>query len=383
MNKFKFSGVGQGLFYAGTLINGMFNFVFDCGTSNNKAYIDRYIDGYIYEIAHGENKPHIHLAVISHLHKDHFSGLPKLAENALIDKIYLPYLGQNKDFIKFALAYTIFYNSNDDIVNANQYRNDLLLYAYMLKLYGIVDDLHNEIDDDIAIPKQIQYCTSNDGEKINHGIGEVNVICLEGIWRFEIYYRHFNSEIINDLVSQIKEYVHDFYSFTLIDFILNSKDAIKNIAKCYEAVFGRTNHHKLEGGINMSSAVMIHYPLYYGAYALIHNGNEDKSDIIINSVVTVLTGDAKNFTNYPNLDKALKDKRILFFQVPHHGAKDNWESIMKDGILACDIDYFVVPFGLGNSYGHPNVSTLDYFVKSNKKFYNITQLNSLEYAILG
>lgn len=380
MNNFKFNGVGQGLFYAGTLFNGMFNFVFDCGTSNKKSYIDGHINEYIQEITHSKDKPHIHLVVISHLHKDHFSGLLELAKHAVIDKIYLPYLGENKDFIKFALAYSIFYNLD---IDEDNYMDSLLLYAYMLRLYQIEDDLYGEVSLNIAMPEQIKFCKSTDINNVKFGIGEVDVIRIDKLWQFEIYYRFFNNDVIDDLKSRIGKLVDNFNSFTLINFIRNSKDAIEKIAKCYEAVFGKANHHKLEGGVNISSAVMIHYPIYFGAYALVHKSNDDKSDFFTGSVVTVLTGDAKDFKLYPNLVESIKSRHVLFFQVPHHGSKDNWDSIKRDGIHKCDIDFFVIPFGLGNSYGHPNVNTLDYLVQNKKMFYNITQLSSLEYKILG
>lgn len=380
MNKFKFNGVGQGLFYAGTLFNGTFNFVFDCGTSNKKSYIDRHINNYLHAISHGGGKPHIHLMVISHLHKDHFSGLLDLAGKAVIDKIYLPYLGENSNFIKFALAYAIFYNpdsGNDSMDNAD----NLALYSFMLRLYNVDDEIYNEVRLDIQRP-EVLFVKSNKNRIGSNCLGESETICIKDLWQFELYQRSFDVDVLQDLLTRIGQHVPRFDSFSLMNFIRSSHKALETIAKEYEAVFGKKNQHKLNGGINISSIVMIHYPLYPDAYALIYNGNEDNTDIYTNSVVTVLTGDALDFDKYPRLIESIKDKSVLFFQVPHHGAEENWLSVKRAGFLKCEIEYYVIPFGLGNSYGHPNVNTLDSLIKSNKSFYNITQLGSLTYSIL-
>ncbi|MCH5158943.1 MAG: MBL fold metallo-hydrolase [Clostridiales bacterium] len=383
MNEFKFNGVGQGLFYSGTLFNGGFNFVFDCGTANKKSYLDEPINSYIQKISHGKEKPHIDFVIISHLHKDHFSGLPELAKNAVIDRLYLPYLGGNRDFIRFALAYAIFYDSDRN--NARNFNENILLFNYMLKLYGLEDDLPDEERLDVPIPQRIIYGNRNINKRTDLEIGENEVICYNNLWRFELYFRSFNLQVIDDLLSRIYNLVGSFESAKLIDFICKSynADAIKSIAKEYEAVFGKANHHKLTGGVNISSIVMVHYPLYYGAYALIRGGNVDNSDFKSDCVVTVLTGDGQDFDRYPCLIESVKEKDILFFQVPHHGAYDNWISVKKADFLKCKIEYFVLSFGLGNPYGHPHVNTVESLTNSKKCLYLITQLGSLAYSIDG
>lgn len=381
MNEFKFNGVGQGLFYSGTLFNGAFNFVFDCGTANKKSYLDDPIKSYIQDISHGEGRPHIDFVVISHLHKDHFSGLVDLARNAVIDKIYLPYLGDDPLFIKFALAYAIFYDPDTNRDRAS--REELELYRYMLRLYRLDDDLPIDVRLDASIPEKIIYGHGNNKNLNNFEISENDVICYENLWRFELYFRSFSLNIIDDLLRRIWQLVGSFESSKLIDFICSYNKAIEDIAKEYDAVFGKSNHHKLSGGVNISSIVMIHYPLYHGAYSSIRKGREDNSDFTSDHVVTVLTGDAKDFDQYPGLIESIKEKNIIFFQVPHHGAFENWTSVKNAGFLKCKIEYYVMSFGLGNSYGHPHVGTLESLTKSKKCLYLVTQLGSLAYSING
>lgn len=382
MNEFKFNGVGQGLFYSGTLFNGAFNFVFDCGTANKKSYLDNPIKDYIQGISHGERKPHIDFVVISHLHKDHFSGLLDLARAADIDKIYLPYLGENPYFIRFALAYAIFYDR--DITGSSVNRENLELFGYMLRLYGVEDDLRSDLRVDVPIPETVTYGTDKSNSLFtNFEISGSDEIYYDNLWMFRLFYRSFNLHVIDDISQRIYRLVGSFESSKLIDFICRSNKGIESIAKEYEAVFGKANHHKLTGGVNISSIVMIHYPLYYGAFALIRNGNENNSDYKSDHVVTVLTGDGQDFDKYQGLVEYIKEKDMLFFQVPHHGAYENWNSVKNAGFLKCKTEYYVISFGLGNSYGHPHVNTIESLTKDKKCFYLVTQLGSLAYSING
>ena len=81
-NTFTFHGVGQGLFYSGSICDNTFNFVYDCGTSSDKSCLKNALP---------EIRQDLDFVVISHLHDDHVNGLPELFEKAHIKKIFLPY----------------------------------------------------------------------------------------------------------------------------------------------------------------------------------------------------------------------------------------------------------------------------------------------------
>ena len=92
MNIFKFRPIGQGLFYTGSLDNGAYNFVYDCGTDSSCIYLDNEVRRFACEVSSARNKSELDFVVISHLHKDHINGLCRLNKFFRIKQIYLPYL---------------------------------------------------------------------------------------------------------------------------------------------------------------------------------------------------------------------------------------------------------------------------------------------------
>jgi hypothetical protein len=88
--EFKFHNVGQGLFYTGKLEygNASFNFVYDCG-SEKESLVKKAIDRE-FRCFRGNN--YIDLLIISHLHKDHTSGIPHLLKRTKVGTVILPYL---------------------------------------------------------------------------------------------------------------------------------------------------------------------------------------------------------------------------------------------------------------------------------------------------
>lgn len=137
MNSFKFHPVGQGLFYTGSLAHKTFNFVYDCGTESKQHYLLSSIESHIKEIqGDALNKPQIDFVVVSHLHKDHYSGLLDLARKTNIRQVYLPYLGNDKNFISLVLAYTIWGYERPTINDDSLYS----LFYFMCGLYGVEEN---------------------------------------------------------------------------------------------------------------------------------------------------------------------------------------------------------------------------------------------------
>lgn len=183
MNEFEFRAIGQGLFYTGKLLDGKYNFVFDCGTENKKIYIEQQIDHFVKTLpiidypskptktppekdkseaqspeedkseAHtleedeGASPPEtgkgttrstlpiIDFVVISHLHYDHYSGLYYLLQKATVKKIYLPYLGSNLMLIRNILAYEIFVKDSIDLASQGTHERKST-FELMCALYG-------------------------------------------------------------------------------------------------------------------------------------------------------------------------------------------------------------------------------------------------------
>lgn len=98
-----FHPIGQGSFYSehfciGWKQNCRLNVVYDCGTMSRSKYLKDAIDKMF-----REGEP-IEAVFISHLHKDHISGIPDLIKHCNVKKIYFPLLTkQNKILAKIRL----------------------------------------------------------------------------------------------------------------------------------------------------------------------------------------------------------------------------------------------------------------------------------------
>jgi len=93
---FSFHAVGQGLFYSGRLTTqeGIYNFVYDCGSHHYRRY-HKALNQEIQQYLEGLENGGIDLLILSHLHEDHVSGLGILLEResvrSCIDTVILPY----------------------------------------------------------------------------------------------------------------------------------------------------------------------------------------------------------------------------------------------------------------------------------------------------
>ena len=96
-NWFNFYPVGHGLFYAGIIGKSNYKLVYDCGTTTAGVNIDRYIN-HLCSYVHDNTLDFI---AISHLHKDHISGIGKLISLLRPKKVFLPYLCDDKEVSMF------------------------------------------------------------------------------------------------------------------------------------------------------------------------------------------------------------------------------------------------------------------------------------------
>ena len=189
----------------------------------------------------------------------------------------------------------------------------------------------------------------------------------------------------------------------LVQFIENYKSkALFEIKKIYTNVLLKsnlTNSAVKLNDLNLSSIVMIHYPVIKTSNTFItskNNINYNKfyerekylcckykyiNNLERTSVcLSLLTGDAKFNDDMLNYVKNLINDRSAIMQVPHHGSKNNYVQISG---LFTDFNYYVISFGLGNKYNHPNSETIDCILNSNKRamIYEVNQLTGLYYYI--
>ncbi len=92
-----FAPVGQGAFYYERLAGK--SFVYDCGTASDKEYLSREIKN---AFAEGEE---IEAIFLSHMHKDHYSGLFDLLKRCKVRRLYLPLLSDEQILINAGHAF--------------------------------------------------------------------------------------------------------------------------------------------------------------------------------------------------------------------------------------------------------------------------------------
>jgi len=102
---YDFKPVGQGLFATGVLYASdseqvIYNWVYDCGSSDSHAQLDTEIDSFIRSL---KGRSWIDCFIISHLDHDHISGIAEIMKRVRIERLFLPYIPLI-DRIEIALA---------------------------------------------------------------------------------------------------------------------------------------------------------------------------------------------------------------------------------------------------------------------------------------
>lgn len=267
---FKFHSVGQGLFYSGQINN--FNFIFDIG-SLNKGYITREINSYVTHVLGGNSD--VDYVFLSHLDKDHISGL-----------IYLmTKLDKSKHVIKcVVLPYIPGFDSLY-----------LLLRSKGIEVLPISDDSADSSL--VQLNKQFQ-----------------------AVWKFSVFYvrpQTVTSQAIDSLTRSVPKIIR--YSLkkvltksiyaNIVSSPLWDKNDLKRIQQVFDQLTGEKNR-------NEASLNLVHGPI--------------KNNKALMTDATVLTGDSNwNRNGDIYMSKWLKKQMnslsdVKFFQVPHHGAKKNW-----------------------------------------------------------
>lgn len=335
-NKFIFWPVGQGLFYTGSLLNGKYNFVYDCGAESFCiSYLNKAIDEFT------RTTPLIDFIVISHLHYDHCGGLYKLLCKSRVKKIYLPLLNNDMKFTLFILQY---YKSLARVNGVDTRVYDVLEFLYSRMdsdLYGQIESANWKQDVSLFGIEPVFVNKSRDFDFIQY-------------WEFNLLAPNKNSKYTK--------------------FFANNAPAIKNMittepGKQFIEDFKKLNGYRsIARALNNTSTVLIHKPLYCT--------NEPWC-----GTASLLTGDI-NFTQ--PLAKKIAQKTncsgIRVFQIPHHGAKGNWIKSWNNGIV-CASNVYVISFGYGNQYKHPHSQVIDWIAQYNKELSFATQLERYQYDI--
>ena len=211
-NTFTFHGVGQGLFYSGSIDDKKFNFIYDCGGSTEK------LRNEIENLEFDE----IDFLVISHLHEDHINGLPILLQSKKVNKIFLPYF-DTANYLNVFKALLI----------TNKITPDTELYNLILQLYSVENPKDKIINEEHIFP--ITNCN----------------------WQFNFYNRSIPDTTLKKLqedlqnllggegVKTVEEYFEKEYKNPTVD--NKPCEALKTIFK------------KIHKDHNLSSIVLMHW----------------------------------------------------------------------------------------------------------------------------
>lgn len=388
MNKFSFHPIGQGLFYTGSILNGFYNFVYDCGTESISNNLDISIENYTNELSH--QKSDLDMIVISHLHDDHINGIYKLInacrnKKIRIKKIVLPFL---YGFKNVALASII----NSLNIGENNSQNEGI-YQSLYLINNLYNDSNN-FDIDVDFLMEEDYNKDNIDEDLFIEKDFVIPSLSKKYWNFHLFnktIKYSKCKMLNDEINRLltSNNMQDIISYVQCF----GKAGVIEIKKIYEAI--------IVGDLNVTSTILLHYPTYknsntyltdYKYFDVINyykkiffsccNFYYDYKVSKSQANMTLLTGDAKFIKKMINhIENLIKDNNCIL-QVPHHGSYQNWNSINKANINFAE---YIIPFGLGNGHNHPSGNTIEEIVaKANNVncIYEVNQLKGLYYCII-
>lgn len=404
----RFHGIGQGLFYSGSLSFGSdsrqrdsssFHFVYDCGSESKKSYLEKEVTEYKRLRL---NDDQIDLLIISHLHRDHINGLELLLKekDIKVRSVILPYLEPAErlilmisderrptwysNFLRNPTRYLldkgvkqIFYltgrGREGDIVpddppgDSPIERNEEMLFP---DFHSMERDRESEerarMEDDILSP-EVAF------------LKDTSPLALRGLWQFSFYV----APVKLSNLEKFKKCVEDFFlkrEPNKRDFIeiLKKKRLTRELKGCYEVI---------SKNMNATSLGCLHGPIFriqfsielnkYGfpvPFEMIMSGYDFKrclDDIyeclfyeycdrckrnlesLRSKEYTILLGDMNTKKEWIGLRRRYENylSRIRFLQIPHHGSRYNWDSSIVNDI---DPQRYVITAALKNRHNHPH-----------------------------
>ena len=340
MNKFIFHGVGQGLFYSGSLMDGKFNFVYDCGSaSDTEILIDKI-----------ESLPkNLDFVAISHLHNDHINGLVKLLEKCEVKKIYLPYF----NFAGYESVLLSYMAINGIDVNSSVFK--ILEYVY--------SNFNNENAISIKKPSEILSNDELKNDSLVEHIKGVKFVLIKEIefpnikscyWRFRFFNKKREKEKVEELNEKIKDLLKDSSYSSVEEYI--GKEGVNSLEEIYKNVLGND--------LNITSLILLHYP----------------RPCCCCTKQTLLTGDAVFDDDLNSRVGGYLNSNIIL-QVPHHGAYNEWYKV-SNYIKGC-AESLIFSVGKKNKYHHPSVEVFNEIIKScwGNKIHLVYENNDYTYYI--
>lgn len=394
---FKFHPIGQGCFYSGViqLPKTEFNFVYDCGTDSKMVFLSREINNYKTRL---NGKP-LDLLLISHFDADHVNGVSQLLTGTRCTKVVIPYYSpierlllatQSKNvtedylfflqnpvnyFIERGVEQIILVGGPEDEQGFEEPINpEKLVPSGDVNLEEI--DGQITLDADFVTQEQAANFFSDlkNNDVVITNIEKVKILKKPyklsiKFWEFVFYIKkHDDSILIQKITDDINELLK---KENIVITELFDTDYITELRKIYALYF--------KGDFNNTSLVTYHgatiiprRPFYiFDDTRLLFSFNDCNKL----QLGTLLTGDIDVTTK--RATKKIIDyyknylERICFFQVPHHGAKANWNFNVPNKLDS--FCYYIINHGLGRKH-HPSLDVVDYIKTNCKK--GVIQLNN-------
>lgn len=367
-NEFTFQKAGQGLFYTGALFNHRYHFVYDCGSglsaspsTSFKSVIQCYVNN-----ARLISNPHeIDFLVISHFHLDHINGIVELAKNTKIKKIYVPF--DNPDIILLQMLYR---------QPSSKFQKVLKAYYALRK---IMSNSESEGENRVEVIESTkEFSIFHDENQMDQSEPTVG-------WKFVFVNSDVNQNIVKNLQVQISSMTK---GLSLEKYLSIRGNTLKSIPS-----------KELGENPNHTSLMLMHYPIgwSYNKMDLLSatrycvpncctykcaacNRCQPNSKMI----ATLLSGDGGVTSNICQKFKKLISADSIdlsVFQIPHHGAENEWKQTDTQTFLSKEsIPFCVCPFGIGNKYGHPSACVVC-DLQGNNSLFAATQLHEFRYSI--
>jgi Metallo-beta-lactamase superfamily len=388
---FQFQPVGQGCFYTGSLnYQGQeFNMVYDCGTVSDKIHIEHAVHIW----ATGLQQRKLDMLIISHFDYDHVNGIRHLLTHfGSCDTAIIPYVHPSERLLMMAsMAQDENGNRDEDYIDFLKDPVDYLTRLNVGRIIVIDTPDNNEPGDQDTNPpdlppeppspdREIKFWIDNrlfssqrlrekalkeypphalqnrNAEYVTHA----GALYIGMIWRFRFYVLPQSKENKDLFLSQLNAITKGPVDTIAQLTAFSSKATLQSIRASYLESFG---------DVNATSLVVYHEPItvkpvrqtnvyiyclkyksshIIPAQSAIHSGGTD------HILGTLLTGDIPLKGGYyfqvkEHFKKEIRD--IAYFQVPHHGSKNNWNGLIKNDISPF---VYIVNHGLINRHKHPS-----------------------------
>ena len=275
---------------------------------------------------------------------------------------------------------------------------------FMCGLYGIQENYD--------FPRiEAVFLGENAEEDLNHDFfcstqEEYVHIGAEKYWKFVFINRGICKKELISLNNEVLEILDTLKVESIIELISLNK-GIQKIVKIYNEVFYSQIIND-RNFLNMTSIVLVHFPLYSSPNAFYVDSNEVMElssrkvesryfayyypydyfclnfEKIMNPL-TILSGDLmvdntmkKLILSQLNSTNSSLKSSCGVLQVPHHGSKNNWNAWSN---ISINSQLYVISFGLGNRHKHPHPDTIDDIILSKKQPYLVNQIQDFEYYI--